>query len=156
MQIWLHLQTVVENRRRGARKATATRQAKKALKASHIVEGSPKDGNECFCGDCGHTYQEETDEPEVWIECSMCEPWFHAKCEKLTCLPQPEDNDNFIITTNIIINTGTSDPTERQYATHCCNTYTFLNFSYNFPDCGYTWATTREPLSDLIINKDAA
>ena len=35
----------------------------------------------------GHAYQ-ETDEPEVWIECSMCEQWFHAK---LTCLPQPED-----------------------------------------------------------------
>ena len=93
-KIWLqHLQTVVENRCRGARKAAATRQAKKALKASHTaVEESPKGDNECFCGDCGCAYQEEMDEPEVWIECSMCQQWYHAKCEKLICLPQAEEN----------------------------------------------------------------
>ena len=82
----------IENRRRGARKAAATRQAKKALKTSHTVEEGPKGDNECFCGDCGCAYQEETDEPEVWIECSMCEQWYHAKCEKLICLPQAEEN----------------------------------------------------------------
>ena len=95
-KIWLqHLQTVVENRRRGARKAAATRQAKKTLKTSHDLKESSKNGDdsdECFCGDCGRAYQEETDEPEVWIECSMYEQWFHAECEKLTCLPQLEDN----------------------------------------------------------------
>ena len=71
MQIWLqHLQTVVENRCRGAHKAAATRQAKKALEASHTVEEGPKGDNECFCGDCGCAYPDETDEPG--LDCVGC------------------------------------------------------------------------------------
>ena len=51
-KIWLQqLQTVIVNRRQGARKAAATHQAKKALQASHTVEESPKGDNNCFCGD---------------------------------------------------------------------------------------------------------
>ena len=40
----------------------------------------------------GRAYQEEMEEPELWIECSMCEQWLNATCEKLTCLPPPETN----------------------------------------------------------------
>ena len=67
MLVQIKDQTVVENRRRGVRKVAATHQAKKALKTSHIVEGSHKDCNEYFCGDCGRAYQGETDAPKVWI-----------------------------------------------------------------------------------------
>ena len=45
---------------------------------------------EWFCGDCGHLYEDETEEPEVWIECSLCSQWFHCSCEGLSCLPPIE------------------------------------------------------------------
>ena len=45
---------------------------------------------EWFCGDCGCLYQEETEEPEIWIECSLCSQWFHCSCEGLSCFPPIE------------------------------------------------------------------
>ena len=43
-------------------------------------------------GDCGHLYEDETEEPEVWIECSLCSQWFHCSCEGLSFLPPIETN----------------------------------------------------------------
>ena len=39
---------------------------------------------EWFCGDCGHLYEDETEEPGIWIECSLCIQWFHCSCEGLS------------------------------------------------------------------------
>ena len=40
------------------------------------VDDSEEDS---FCGKCGKLYQEETDEPQVSIECSLCNQWFHFR-----------------------------------------------------------------------------
>ena len=47
---------------------------------------------EWFCGDCGRLYEDETEEPEIWIECGLCSLWFHCSCEGLSCLPPIETN----------------------------------------------------------------
>ena len=30
---------------------------------------------------CGLVYEEVTDETEIWIECGLCEQWYHCDCE---------------------------------------------------------------------------
>ena len=81
-RIWLnHLQTVLESRRRGAKKAAATRLAKKCSSDKNEIS---MESNDWFCGDCGKLYEAETKEPEVWIECSLCSKWFHCSCESST------------------------------------------------------------------------
>ena len=99
-EIWLkHLQTILDNRRRGAKKAAETRRAKRNVTttASHVEKNiesetinSGETEEECFCGDCGQAYEEETAEPEIWIECTLCNRWFHCTCEKLTSPPSAE------------------------------------------------------------------
>ena len=95
-----HLMTVLENRRRGARKAAETRKNRSQNVTPAQVPSQPgKRGSEAqvdvsekdsFCGDCGQLYQEETDEPEVWIECGLCSQWFHCTCEGLSSPPPAE------------------------------------------------------------------
>ena len=55
-----------------------------------LITGSCE--QEWFCGGCGGLYEEETEESEIWIECGLCEQWFHCVCEGLSCLPPPEVN----------------------------------------------------------------
>lgn len=78
-QIWLdHLQTVVENRKRGAAKAAATRKAKKRQTTVY------------HCGKCDKVYSSETEECELWIGCDLCDRWYCATCENLTVAPETE------------------------------------------------------------------
>ena len=65
VEVWMqHLNTVQENRKRGAQKASETRQRKKAEAADQ-----KKQVIEWRCRKCGELYQDETEEEEVWIEC---------------------------------------------------------------------------------------
>lgn len=87
VQMWLeHLKVIIENWKRGADKAAATRCAKKAAQfiplpatqstptqslpsvATQCVPSStgPSSATEWFCGTCGRDY-EETGETETWI-----------------------------------------------------------------------------------------
>ena len=72
VSIWLdHLNTILRNRKRGAAKAAATRQAKKAKNSSENTTSTPNSGSvpssseSCFCGTCGKEYRDETDDVEV-------------------------------------------------------------------------------------------
>ena len=85
VKIWFeHLQTVEENRRRGATKAAATRRAKQTRSTQ---ETEPE---HVLCGVCGKEYEEETIEPELWIACDHCNLWFHCTCEGLVEPPQDD------------------------------------------------------------------
>ena len=42
----------------------------------------------CYCGQCGKEYEEETDEPELWVACDLCDKWYHARCEHLSSVPE--------------------------------------------------------------------
>ena len=103
-RMWLnHLQTVSENRRRGARKAAETRRGKKSQKSnfqatsisqSDLTPTQEADGvtEEWFCGVCEGKYIDQTEEPEFWICCEQCDKWYHADCEGLSSLPPEEDS----------------------------------------------------------------
>lgn len=81
VKMWLdHLQTVRDNRRRGAQKAAETRKKNKMVKkSSHDTY---------FCGICHDQYVEYTDEEESWIECELCCTWFHFTCAGIESVPQ--------------------------------------------------------------------
>ena len=88
VNMWLnHLRSVEVNRKHGAEKATETRRRKKAQQQQPDQLESPV---QYFCGFCGGEYEEETDEVETWIECELCDQWFHE-----TCLPDI-DYDEFV------------------------------------------------------------
>ena len=94
VKIWInHLQSVIENRRRGARKAAATRQSKKKLavsQASVSESNSVSSPLSCYCGQCGLEYIEETEELESWVACDLCEHWYHFSCENIVNVPTEE------------------------------------------------------------------
>ena len=74
-RVWCdHLQTVMDNRRRGTKKAAATRAAKKAQ-------------NNNYCGSCGQDYRQAV-EGQMWIFCDMCEVWYCCECEKIDRIPE--------------------------------------------------------------------
>lgn len=87
-RIWLqHLQTVLENRKRGAAKAAVTRQAKKATITVQSVPSTTSAGSNYHCGKCGKEFIDETDQPELWIGCDMCDRWYCSTCEGLNSPP---------------------------------------------------------------------
>lgn len=47
---------------------------------------------ECLCGVCGELYEDETDEPQIWIQCDLCGQWLHCSCEQLSAPPPPESS----------------------------------------------------------------
>lgn len=66
-RIWIqHLNTVLQNRKCGAAKATTTRTKKNCLESSH-------DATAYYCDTCKEVYQEEVDETELWIACDVCD-----------------------------------------------------------------------------------
>ena len=88
-KIWLeHLQTVLDNGRRGAKKAAATRRARKVGTVSEAL--NCEESSECYCGLCGKQYVEETVVPEIWIACDMCDMWYCGTCEHLTAIPEKD------------------------------------------------------------------
>lgn len=73
VKIWLdHLQTVADNRKRGAEKAAQTRQKKLAACKSHDRSNN-QESDMYLCGVCGGVYREETEEVEKWIGCDKCD-----------------------------------------------------------------------------------
>ena len=103
-RIWLeHLATVVENRKRGAIKAAATRQKKKlsakvvshpAIEVQqtpqtvHTNEGPLED--KWYCGTCGKEYQSSSTEQDFWVACDLCDKWFCCACEGLKTEPSSQ------------------------------------------------------------------
>ena len=88
-RMWMdHLHTVLQNRKRGARKAATTRQARKQAVAN-LDSQSPRTAtnSQYHCGKCGKEYAEESDEEELWIACDMCNNWFCGRCEGLQSPP---------------------------------------------------------------------
>ncbi len=74
VKMWLdHLNTIQENRKKGAIKAAETRRQKN--KASKTTRES-----EYQCGVCSTPYQEFTGTSEQWIGCDMCDTWYHFIC----------------------------------------------------------------------------
>ena len=63
MQFWLeHLATLADNKNCDTDKAAATRSKK-------------SQNHECYCNVCGQKILEETEEPELWIQCEKCNAW---------------------------------------------------------------------------------
>ena len=90
VNIWLkHLQTVSNNRKKGAQKAVQTRRAK-----TTPAEPEPPDADIVYCGKCGEVYEEETKEIQNWIACDVCNNWFHWICVSLTSEPDLFSCDN--------------------------------------------------------------
>jgi hypothetical protein len=86
VNIWLkHLETVSNNRKKGAQKAAQTRKAK-----STSTEQPNTDI--VYCGNCGEVYEEETEEIQNWIACDVCSNWFHWMCVGLMMEP-----DHFLV-----------------------------------------------------------
>ncbi len=78
VQFWLeHLKTVAENRKQGAKKAAATRRTSNKSVSS-----------EYYCSVCSQKFLEETEEPELWIQCERCDAWLHWDCAGI--LEEPE------------------------------------------------------------------
>ena len=80
-----HLETVQKNRKKGARKAAETRPRKKQQKSQGDREKSVKRGV------CSKDWQEETEEVEDWIQCEMCEEWYHWQCQTIFGSVAPEE-----------------------------------------------------------------
>lgn len=96
-KFWMdHLQTIVDNCLRGARKAAETRKLRKsaasvAARASQSSDALSSERESVFCGTCGDEYLEEsTEEPEVWIGSDLCLNWYHLSCENLQSPPSAE------------------------------------------------------------------
>lgn len=90
VDFWVqHLKTVMDKRQHGAVKAAATRKAKWQVQRSHSGDERTQQPNsageisQCFWGSCGMEYVDETDEPEVWVGCDLCEQWYHLSCDNL-------------------------------------------------------------------------
>ena len=64
------LNTVLQNHKRRAAKAAATRARKKACSESSRDIIAPE---VYYCGSCEKVYQEEADENELWIGSDLCE-----------------------------------------------------------------------------------
>ena len=97
--MWIkHLETVTENRKRGAKRAAATRKGQRQLTETGNCEGHNEghnddngtinDDNEEHCGVCGILYEEETDETKKWIACDVCGMWYHW--EHASIVEEPE------------------------------------------------------------------
>ena len=84
VKMWFdHLNTIHENRRKGAVKAAATRKQKK--KKTPPSEATRESNYQC--GLCYMPYQEFTDACELWIGCEICDTWFHFTCLGITTAP---------------------------------------------------------------------
>ncbi len=80
VKIWFeHLQTVSDNRKKCAQKASETRRAKKGK--------DRVDDRGVACGCCGNIYEEETEEIQKWIACDHCHVWYHWTCVGLLTEP---------------------------------------------------------------------
>ena len=106
-QLWIeHLGAIVENRKRGAKKAAETRSKKKKKTGEPVsdvsevpvsslsipvVENVSEHDEMCtYCGTCGEEFGESDDTSELWIGCDICDKWYHFSCEGLHRPPSEE------------------------------------------------------------------
>ena len=86
VRLWLsHLETVSDNRKRGAKKASETRRLRKQVQQAQEAQQVASDV--CYCGICHEQYIEYTDVIEKWICCDTCNRWYHFSCVGLTSKP---------------------------------------------------------------------
>jgi len=88
--MWLdHLHTIKENRKRGTAKAAETRRRKKESNSSAEVLVSSEHNNQdkTYCGMCHQEYQNFTENVEEWIECDLCDRWYHFTCVGIVEVP---------------------------------------------------------------------
>lgn len=89
-RLWMeHLHIVLLNRKRGHKKAAATRRAKKAQRTMATVLSTQSTVTNCDerCGSCAKEYREETEEEELWIGCDVRNLWYCSMCEGLQSPP---------------------------------------------------------------------
>ena len=111
-KIWIdHLTTVVQNRKRGAAKAAATRQMKRQAQQKHQQSTSESEQQregrqqsitqsaaqkrvsshyqhkDYYCGTFGKEYNSSLD---FWIACDICDVWYCCECEGLATEPTSE------------------------------------------------------------------
>ena len=80
-KIWLnHLETIVQNRKRGAAKAALTRKKKSSVNS--------ESESETFCGVCKVEYSKS--KSKFWIFCDLCELWYCSLCEHLSSEPESD------------------------------------------------------------------
>lgn len=93
LRMWFeHLQIVQDNRKKGAKKAAATRRAKKKRTAIPSVtnEECPRDSdgdevcNLCFAFNPPNCKDGEAID---WVACDICSMWFHRCCAGLQNIP---------------------------------------------------------------------
>jgi hypothetical protein len=78
-KIWLnHLESIVQNRKRGAAKAALTRKKK-----GNVNRDSE---SETYCGTCKVEYSKS--KSKFWIFCDLCELWYCSSCEHLSSEPE--------------------------------------------------------------------
>ena len=72
IRLWLlHLETVSDNRKRGAKKASETQRLRKQVQQAQEAQQVASDV--CYCGICHEQYIEYTDVIEKWICCDTCD-----------------------------------------------------------------------------------
>jgi len=93
VNMWVkHSETVTENRKRGSKRAAATRKVQQQLTETGNCKGHNDDdgtiNDEGYCGVCEIIYEEETDEIEKWIACDVCGMWYHWECTSIVEEPE--------------------------------------------------------------------
>ena len=83
VRMWLeHLHTIDQNRKRGAKRAAATRRKRK--------QGCGESEDTYSCGICSEPYQDFSDAVQDWIGCDLCDSWFHFVCVGVNSMCVPE------------------------------------------------------------------
>ena len=86
VRLWFdHLQTIEQNRKKGAEKAAATRRAKTTTTTTTVT----------YCGgNCGFIYESDS-VVDFWIACDVCDMWYCCLCEGLS---EPPEEESYVCT----------------------------------------------------------
>ena len=89
VRLWFdHLQTIEQNRKKGAEKAAATRRAKTTTTTTTTTTVT-------YCGgNCGFIYESDS-VVDFWIACDVCDMWYCCLCEGLS---EPPEEESYVCT----------------------------------------------------------
>ena len=82
-----HLNTIQENRKKGAIKAAESRRQKKKATPTSKTKTAGTRESDYQCGVCSIPYQEFTGTSEQWIGCDKCDTWYHFTCIGISVAP---------------------------------------------------------------------